>query len=260
MPINAQHVRICEEILALPEVIADPVLSWGVTEITVPDLFRKPWAKLSIREKLIKLHHWLLHNLPWTVPEEFDRPDLGAVLRARGVQTIDVLDWYDSRANLRLDMNQPVAAEFHNRYRMFIDIGCLEHVFDTRQCIENCLRMVAPGGHYVLCTPVSGWVGHGFHTFDPKGLVLALTLNGFEVVYQRYTTRGDGRIIERPEGDTLIWLVGRKLRAMNEFRIPQQDYQWGERFGTNRSPLTEPQAVRSGEADESDPARARAAR
>ena len=152
------------------------------------------------------------------------------------MQTIDILDWYDSRATLRLDMNQPVAAEFHNRYRLFIDIGCLEHVFDTRQCIENCLRMVAPGGHYVLCTPVSGWVGHGFHTFDPKGLVLALTLNGFEIVYQRYTTRGEGRIVERPKGDTLIWLVGRKLRPMNEFKIPQQDYWWGEVFGTGPRP------------------------
>ena len=178
MPIIAQHVPIYEEILALPEVVADPVLSWGVTKIKIPDFFRKPWAKLSIREKLIKLHHWLLHNLPWTVSAEFDQPDLGALLRKRGVQTVDILDWYDSRANLRLDMNQPVAAELHNRYGMFIDIGCLEHVFDTRQCIENCMRMVAPGGHYVLCTPVSGYVGHGFHTFDPKGLGLALALWG----------------------------------------------------------------------------------
>jgi hypothetical protein len=238
MPINAQHVRICEEILSIPGVVADPVLSWGVTEINVPDAFRKPWASLSIREKRIKLQHWMLHNLPWTVPAEFQRPDLGAVLRSRGVQTIDVLDWYDSRANLRLDMNQPVAGEFHNRYRMFIDIGCLEHVFDTRQCIENCLRMVAPGGHYILSTPVSGWFGHGFHTFDPKGLSLALTLNGFEIVYQRYTTRGEGRIIEHPRGDTLIWLVGHKVSQMQEFKIPQQDYWWGEKFGTKPTSST----------------------
>ena len=238
MPIIAQHVPIYEEILALPEVVADPVLSWGVTKIKIPDFFRKPWAELSIREKLIKLHHSILHNLPWTVSGEFDHPDLGALLRARGVQTIDILDWYDSRANLRLDMNQPVAADLHDRYGMFIDIGCLEHVFDTRQCIENCMRMVAPGGHYVLHTPVSGYVGHGFHTFDPKGLSLALTLNGFEVVYQRYTTK-EGRFLERPKGDTLIWLVGRKLRPMDEFKIPQQDYWWGE-FYRNQSAAASP--------------------
>jgi hypothetical protein len=259
MPIIAQHVPIYQEILALPDVVGDPVLSWGVTKIKIPDFFRKPWTKLSIREKLIKLHHSMLHNLPWTVSNEFDHPDLGALLRARGVQTVDVLDWYDSRANLQLDMNQPIPAELHNRYGMFIDIGCLEHVFDTRQCIENCMRTVAPGGHYILCTPVSGYVGHGFHTFDPKGLGLAMTLNGFELVYQRYTTR-EGKILERPKGDTLIWIVARKLTAMREFKVPQQDYWWGEVFGTNRPPPAQPENAGCADADESKPAQARAAR
>ena len=240
MPIIAQHVPIYQEILALPDVIADPVLSWGITKIKIPDLYRKPWAKLSMREKRIKLHHMLLHNLPWTVSDEFDFPDLLALLRKRGVQTIDILDWYDGRANLRHDMNQPIAAELHNRYGMFIDIGGLEHVFDTRQCIENCMRMVAPGGHYVLCTPVSGYVGHGFHTFDPKVLGLALTMNAFEVVYQRYTTK-EGRLLERPRGDTLIWIVARKLAPMAEFKIPQQDQWWAEFYGSNGSPKTQPQ-------------------
>jgi hypothetical protein len=240
MPLKAQHVPIFREILALPDVVKDPVLSWGITTIKIPEFFRAPWSKLTVREKRIKLHHWMLHNLPWHLPEEFSYPDLGTLLRARGIQLVEVLDWYDKRANLRLDMNQPVAREFHNRYGMFIDIGCLEHVFDTRQCIENCLRMVAPGGHYLLCTPVSGYVGHGFHTFDPKGLELALTLNGFDVVYRRYSTP-EGRILDRPKRDTLIWIVGRKLAPMGDFRIPQQDYWWGEMFGASTNNWTNEQ-------------------
>jgi hypothetical protein len=254
--ITAQVVPVTQEILALPGVVCGPVLSWGVTVINIPDFFRKPWATLSTREKLIKLHHWSLHNLPWTLPDEFSHPDLGALLRARGVETVDILDWYDSRASLRVDMNQPVDAKFHNRYALFIDIGCLEHVFDTRQCIENCLRMVAPGGHYVLCTPVSGWVGHGFHTFDPKGLGLALTLNGFEIVFQRYTSR-EGKNLDRPKGDALIWLVGRKLREMGEFKIPQQDYWWGEMFGTNPSSPSQADKAPPPDADGSEPPRVR---
>jgi hypothetical protein len=254
MPIIAQHVPIYQEILALPGLVADPVLSWGVTKIKIPDFFRKPWAELSARERLIRLQHSLLHNLPWTIPSEFAHPDLGALLNARGVTTVDVLDWYDARANLRLDMNQPVASELHNRYRLFIDIGCLEHVFDTRQCIENCMRMVAPGGHYILCTPVSGYAGHGFHTFDPKGLGLAFTLNGFEVVYQRYTTP-DGRVLKRPQGEALIWLVGRKQSTIAEFKIPQQDYWWGKFFGDQQEAQSG-----SGGAEEPLPAQPRAAR
>jgi hypothetical protein len=248
MPIIAQHVPIYQEILAIPGVVSDPVLSWGVTKIKIPDVFRQPWASLSTREKLIKLQHTLMNNLPWTVSDEFAQPDLGTLLQARGVKTVDVLDWYDTRANLRLDMNLPVAAELHDRYGMFIDIGCLEHVFDTRQCIENCMRMVAPGGHYILCTPVSGYVSHGFHTFDPKGLGLAMTLNGFDVVYQRYTTPM-GKVLRKPRGDTLIWLVGRKRSTMGEFKVPQQDYWWGEMFGTNRSTTGAPEPANASNAN-----------
>src|SRR6266481_7274880 len=116
MPIIAQHVPIYQEILALPDIVGDPGLSWGVTRINIPDIFRKPFAEVSRREKLIKLHHAMLNNLPWTVSGEYNQPDLGALLRARGVKTVDVLDWYDPRANLRLDKNKPVTAEFHNRY------------------------------------------------------------------------------------------------------------------------------------------------
>ena len=54
MPIIAQLVPIYQEILALPDVVGGPVLSWGVTKINIPDFFRKPWAELSIREKTDK--------------------------------------------------------------------------------------------------------------------------------------------------------------------------------------------------------------
>jgi hypothetical protein len=141
-------------------------------------------------------------------------------------------------SNLQMDMKQPIGSESHDRYGMFMDIGCLQHVFAPRQCIENCLRLVAPGGHYLLCTPVSGYVGHGFHAFDPRGLVAAPTLNGFEVVYLRCSTR-EGRILERPRDDTLLWMVGRKIAPIRDFKIPQQNW-WEEGFGSGASsPLPE---------------------
>ncbi len=55
----------------------------------------------------------------------------------------------------------------HERYQTVYDVGTIEHVFDTRQCFENCARMVAVGGHYFIHTPVRGYFGHGLHTFAP---------------------------------------------------------------------------------------------
>ncbi|HWJ41585.1 MAG TPA: hypothetical protein VNT29_10635, partial [Candidatus Limnocylindrales bacterium] len=90
-------------------------------------------------------------------------------------------------------------------------------------------------------------------------LGLAFTLNGFEVVYQRYS-RPDGRIVERPAGETLIWIVGRKLSAMGEFKIPQQDYWWGNFFGTKPAPQAQSGKAVSAQPDQSVSAEARATR
>jgi hypothetical protein len=145
-----------------------------------------------------------------------------------------VLDHFDARADLRYDMNQPVPESEHERYGAVLDIGCLEHLFDTRQCIENSLRMVRTGGTYFLHTNVNGYFGHGLHVFDPEGLVAALGLNGFDVLYHRYSTPR-GAPLERPQDapDAIIWLVGVKRRAIKEFEVPQQG-KWRAEYAAHR--------------------------
>jgi hypothetical protein len=122
-------------------------------------------------------------------------------------------------------MNHPVPAEERGRYGTFIDVGSLEHVFDTRQCLENSLRMIRRGGHYLLHTPVKGYFAHGLHVFNPDALTQALELNGFEMVHKRYTTAAGAPLPDPRRGrDVILWLVGRKVREMGEFRVPQQGY------------------------------------
>ena len=58
-------------------------------------------------------------------------------IQNRGVKDFEVIDLFDSRATLNYDMNEPVPNREHGRYGSLLDIGCLEHVFDTRQCLEN---------------------------------------------------------------------------------------------------------------------------
>jgi hypothetical protein len=133
------------------------------------------------------------------------------------------LDLFDSRSDLRYDMNDPVPDGEYERYGTFIDIGSLEHVFDTRQCFENCLRMVRPGGHYLLCTPVNGYYAHGFHVFNPDCLRDGLEQNGFRLIYEKYSTIG-GAVLADPSvsGDNLAWMVARKERTLGDFARPQQ--------------------------------------
>ena len=116
-------------------------------------------------------------------------------------------------------MNDAVPECEYDRYGTFIDIGSIEHVFDTRQCFENCLRMVAPGGYYMLHTPVNGYYAHGFHVFNPECLLGAIHLNGFRVIYEKYSGM-DGTPVADPAAAPTRWRGS----------WPARNAPWGEKF------------------------------
>jgi hypothetical protein len=226
------HIPYYREVFALPGVLAEPLLVFGFQDVAVRSLFRQPFAALAPRKKLRRLQKGLGFRVQallgrrasdYAVPEEFWAKELTGVLAAYGVRDVTVLDHFDPRADLSYDMNQPVPAREHARYASLFDIGCLEHLFDTRQCLENCLRMIAPGGTYFLHTNVNGYFGHGLHVFSPEALLAALELNGFEVVHLRYSTPTGVRL-ERPTDarDVIIWLVAHKQKEIQPFVCPQQ--------------------------------------
>jgi hypothetical protein len=156
------------------------------------------------------------------MPAAFRYGSLTELLRARGNSVVS-LDLFDSRAELRYDMNRPVPESEYQKYGTLIDIGCLEHLFDTAQCLENCMRMVRPGGHYLLHTPVNGYFGHGLHVFNPQGLIDCFGANGFKIVYVKYSTRL-GKPISDPSSspNVIAWIVGQKERDVPAFSCPQQ--------------------------------------
>lgn len=202
-----RHIHFYRDIFAIPGFLAEPLATIGVQTIGGDDL-----------------------------PAEFDYADAGELLRARGLDDVTTIDYFDEQADLRYDLNLPVPPGEEERYSTVWDVGTLEHLFDTRQCMENCMRMVKPGGHYFLSTPVKGYYRHGFHTFDPELIIGAFRLNGFDIEYLRYST-GRGMPVEEleyaPDMDAhvparnipqrcLIWIVGRKTGSLERFQIPQQ--------------------------------------
>ena len=180
--------------LAMPGVVSEHMLTFGYQDLMGEDL-----------------------------PADYAFADLRPVLLASGAGSVTTLDYFDKRADLMYDMNLPVPEHERERYSTLLDIGSLEHVFDTRQCMENCLRMVAVGGIYFLHTCVKGYFGHGLHVFNPEGLLGSLELNNFEILSVRYTTDA-GKVIKGPEygEDVVIWVVAKKLASLETFVIPQQ--------------------------------------
>jgi hypothetical protein len=155
-------------------------------------------------------------------PRAFQHPDLGSILRSRGASRVETLDLFDPDADWRVDMNEPIPDELRSRFATVIDLGSLEHVFDTRQCLENEFRMLRTGGHLVLQTPCKGCYDHGFHTFSPECILMALADNGFTVRHIALTTLQGRRLADPSEAeDVVLWTVGRKERDQ-PFVAPQQ--------------------------------------
>jgi hypothetical protein len=129
-----------------------------------------------------------------------------------------VLDLFDPRAQLRYDLNDPVPESEHEAYQTVVDLGTVEHIFDTRMCFENCFRMLATGGSYILCTPVKGRFRHGLHTFSPELIDGILRLNYFRIIWRGFLEpRNSSELSSRDVG---IFLVAQKTRPIGKLVLP----------------------------------------
>jgi hypothetical protein len=132
-------------------------------------------------------------------------------------------------------MNSPLPAALTGQFRTVLDIGSIEHVFDTRQCLANLFALVPLGGSLMIHTPVHGFFDHGFHTFSPDCLIQAFELNGFEITYLKYSATGGVELADPSLlNDTLIWIAGRRREAPGEFVVPQQG-RWSSVYYRNQS-------------------------
>ena len=189
-------------------------VTWVFGEmLNLPDLVSDPFLALGVQ--------WIGQN----DDPDFQYPDFRTLLHARGVAELDELDPFDEKATLRWNLNEPVPESAHEHYATVFDIGCAEHIFDTRAVFENCLRMVKVGGHYAAHLPVCGHSDHGLHTFHSELVPRVLKANGFEMVYLKYTTQAGEEFIPGEgvnAGDGLVWAVGRKVKPLGAFRSPEQ--------------------------------------
>ena len=196
MAILKEHLSFYREIFKIPGFFTTPLITIGVNEITGKNL-----------------------------PKDFAFSDFNGLLNYRGIKEVTTLDFFDNKADLKIDLNYPISKKLHEKYNTLIDIGNLEHIFDTSQALENCLRMVKAGGIYFLHTPVNGYFKHGLHTFNPEGLINALKLNGFKIIYEKYSTVKGTPIGDPSVGkNVILWVAAKKLKKMNRFIIPQQGF------------------------------------
>jgi hypothetical protein len=88
---------------------------------------------------------------------------------------IDAFDF--DQPSLLHDLNQPVPAQHRDTFGTVIDGGTIEHIFDTRQALENTAQLLRVGGHVVHMASFE--MDHGFYSFSPCLLYDFYAANGF---------------------------------------------------------------------------------
>lgn len=124
-------------------------------------------GRQGIHEKEDFLNRFL-KNKKRTIPVEKINYCEG-FFKSLGNKILDSVDFSDfENANIIHDLNDEIDFNYHNKYDLVVDGGSLEHIFDFKTAISNCMNMVKEGGFFVGIFPVNNFPNHGFYQFSPE--------------------------------------------------------------------------------------------
>lgn len=110
------------------------------------------------------------------------RCDLKTVFNILGFKSVISVD-LNERADIRLDLSQPIPFEYHAKADLVFDPGTLEHIFDVKMAIENINFFVKKGGVVSHMSPIS-FYQHGFFNFNPCFFDLLYTQSGYKQIFR----------------------------------------------------------------------------
>ena len=167
--------------------------------------------------------------------------DLFTMMNFREVTTLDAFD--TENPTIVHDLNKPIPDAYHGKYDVVLDIGVMEHVFDVKQFVRNCIYLLRHEGVLMLFVPLFGWHNECFYNFQPPFFFDVFSANGFDNIslYLNYFPKyydfgkrkttwlrfeyGDRVKFQRNNHFTMCLFVARKSRVLPEFVSPlQQSY------------------------------------
>src|SRR5207302_1561899 len=85
-----------------------------------------------------------------------------ALFRRLGCDQLQSLDASDYQgATIKFDLNDPLPESLRRTASAVLDFGTLEHIFNAPRALANCMEMVEPQGHLLVCSPADNSFGHG---------------------------------------------------------------------------------------------------
>jgi hypothetical protein len=155
-----------------------PALTLGVPEVHATPAELAAWSALhakgerSLPDEVGQSKNRLGKRYGWT--------DANTLFRLLGLGAPDSLDFGSCEYSPTLlhDLNEPLSAEWHNRYGFILDPGTLEHIFDQRTCLQSISSALIVGGVIVHLVPIYSYNG-GYYSINPNVLWDFYRTNGF---------------------------------------------------------------------------------
>lgn len=153
--------------------------------------------------------------------------------------SMTAIDFHGTEQALKLDLNDPV--DLQQKFDLVMNLGTIEHVFNVAQALKTIHDHTLPDGLMVHGMPFTGWVDHGFYSFNPTFYWDLAATNGYSMVGMMYTEMRPLKIIQLDHREhilkiakngqigknALIYAVFRKPKEVLPFRVPIQGYYAG---------------------------------
>ena len=238
--------------------------SLGVSFLNTLTLGR---LELYVNKEQISLQADYFRNKIDTNSVNFNDQYADPLFQLLGAEKTDSLDYSDYQgATIIHDLNTTFPENLKSKYSVVIDSGTLEHVFNFPVAIENCMRAIQVGGHFIGVTPANNSMGHGFYQFSPELFYTIFSAaNGFEIVKMIITACDEegnfdnwyevinpavsgGRVVLTNQLPTYLLIIAKKISDKKVFEvIPQQsDYTttWDKHIPQKNVGITGPQGLK----------------
>lgn len=154
-------------------------------------------------------------------------------------KSLAAIDLHGGPAAHRLDLNRPI--NLGRQFDIVLNLGTIEHVFNVAQAMETLHDHTRPGGLMVHGMPLSGWLEHGFYSFNSTFYFDLARANGYGVEIALYAELEPLKLVVLSDREAvmrlskaggvganpLIYTVLRKAETEAAFQPPIQGYYAG---------------------------------
>ena len=153
--------------------------------------------------------------------------------------SVTAIDFHGTDQALKLDLNDPI--DLKRQFSVVMNLGTVEHVFNIAQAFKTIHDHTMSDGLMIHGLPFSGWVDHGFYSFNPTFYWDLVAANGYTMMAMMYTElmplkivtlNNREHILELAKNgqlcnNSLIYTVLRRPKEAVPFKIPIQGYYAG---------------------------------